>query len=117
MAEQTTKKMNVMQLTFIVTINMMGSGIIMLPTNMAKIGAISLTSWIVTALGSMAMAWGFAQAGIYNQRPGGLAAYAQDAYARPATSRRSFSISCRLRSRTSQSRHRRSVIWAGSSRR
>ena len=80
MAETPQKKMNVVQLTFIVTINMMGSGIIMLPTNMAKIGAISLLSWIVTALGSMAMAWGFAQAGIYNQRPGGLAAYAEDAY-------------------------------------
>src|SRR6476646_8756266 len=74
------KKMNLMQLTFIVAVNMMGSGIIMLPTNMAKVGAISLLSWIVTALGSMAMAYGFAQAGIYNQRPGGLAAYAEDAY-------------------------------------
>ena len=80
MAGQTPKKMNVVQLTFIVTINMMGSGIIMLPTNMAKVGAISLLSWVVTALGSMAMAYGFAQAGIYNQRPGGLAAYAEDAY-------------------------------------
>ena len=74
------KKMNVVQLTFLVTVNMMGSGIIMLPTNMAKVGAISLLSWIVTAVGSMAMAWGFAQAGIYNQRPGGLAAYGEDAY-------------------------------------
>ena len=80
MAETPQKKMNVVQLTFIVTINMMGSGIIMLPTNMAKVGAISLLSWVVTALGSMAMAWGFAQAGIYNHRPGGLAAYAEDAY-------------------------------------
>jgi putrescine:ornithine antiporter len=80
MADTSQKKMNVVQLTFIVTVNMMGSGIIMLPTNMAKVGAISLLSWIVTALGSMAMAWGFAQAGIYNQRPGGLAAYAEDAY-------------------------------------
>ena len=80
MAGQTPKKMNVVQLTFIVTVNMMGSGIIMLPTNMAKVGAISLLSWVVTALGSMAMAYGFAQAGIYNQRPGGLAAYAEDAY-------------------------------------
>src|SRR5215470_16096194 len=80
MADQSTKKMNVVQLTFLVTVNMMGSGIIMLPTNMAKVGAISLLSWVVTALGSMAMAWGFAQAGIYNQRPGGLAAYAEDAY-------------------------------------
>jgi putrescine:ornithine antiporter len=80
MAETSQKKMNVVQLTFIVTVNMMGSGIIMLPTNMAKVGAISLLSWIVTALGSVAMAWGFAQAGIYNQRPGGMAAYAEDAY-------------------------------------
>ena len=80
MADAPQKKMNVVQLTFIVTVNMMGSGIIMLPTNMAKVGAISLLSWIVTALGSMAMAWGFAQAGIYNQRPGGLAAYAEDGY-------------------------------------
>ncbi|CAB3801015.1 Putrescine transporter PotE [Paraburkholderia ultramafica] len=77
------KKMNVVQLTFIVTVNMMGSGIIMLPTNMAKVGAISLLSWVVTALGSMAIAYGFAQAGILNQRAGGMAAYAEDAYGKP----------------------------------
>ena len=76
----TAKKMSMMQLTVVVAVNMMGSGIIMLPTNMAKVGAISLLSWIVTALGSMAIAYGFAQAGIYNQRPGGMAAYAEDAY-------------------------------------
>lgn len=77
---QPQKKMNVVQLTFIVMVNMMGSGIIMLPSNMAQVGAISLLSWIVTALGSLAIAWGFAQAGIFNQRPGGLAAYAEDGY-------------------------------------
>ena len=81
MAEQPqAKRMNLIQLTFIVAVNMMGSGIIMLPTNMAKVGAISLLSWIVTALGSMAIAYGFAQAGLYNQRPGGMSAYAEDAY-------------------------------------
>ena len=37
---QPKKKMNLVQLTFIVAVNMMGSGIIMLPTNMAKLGAI-----------------------------------------------------------------------------
>jgi putrescine:ornithine antiporter len=76
------KKMNLMQLTFIVAVNMMGSGIIMLPTNMAQVGAISLLSWLVTAVGSMAIAYGFAQAGIFNQRPGGMAAYAEDAYSK-----------------------------------
>jgi putrescine:ornithine antiporter len=81
MAEQPqAKKMNLIQLTFIVAVNMMGSGIIMLPTNMAKVGAISLLSWIVTAIGSMAIAYGFAQAGLFNQRQGGMAAYAEDAY-------------------------------------
>jgi putrescine:ornithine antiporter len=72
--------MNLVQLTFIVAVNMMGSGIIMLPTNMARVGAISLLSWVVTAVGSMAIAYGFAQAGIFNQRSGGMASYAEDAY-------------------------------------
>jgi hypothetical protein len=80
---QEQKKMNLVQLTFLVAVNMMGSGIIMLPTNMAKVGAISLLSWIVTALGSMAIAYGFAQAGLFNQRPGGMSAYAEDAYGKP----------------------------------
>jgi putrescine:ornithine antiporter len=84
MADTTApKKMNLIQLTFIVAVNMMGSGIIMLPANMAQVGAISLLSWIVTALGSMAIAYGFAQAGLFNQRPGGMSAYAEDAYGKP----------------------------------
>src|SRR6187549_2670269 len=77
---ESPKKMSLMQLTMLVAVNMMGSGIIMLPTNMAKVGAISLLSWGVTALGSMAIAYGFAQAGLLNSRAGGMAAYAEDAY-------------------------------------
>src|SRR6516165_3344649 len=77
---ETPKKMSLVQLTVIVAVNMMGSGIIMLPTNMAQVGAISLLSWIVTAIGSMAIAYGFAQAGVLNQRAGGMSAYAEEAY-------------------------------------
>jgi putrescine:ornithine antiporter len=77
---QEQRKMNLTQLTFIVAVNMMGSGIIMLPANMAQVGAISLLSWLVTAIGSLALAYGFAQAGLLNQRAGGMAAYAEDAY-------------------------------------
>ena len=76
----TPKKMSLIQLTVLVAVNMMGSGIIMLPTNMAQVGAISLLSWGVTAVGSMAIAYGFAQAGLFNQREGGMSAYAEDAY-------------------------------------
>src|SRR5438094_5549314 len=77
---ESKKKMTLIQLTVIVAVNMMGSGIIMLPANMAKVGAISLLSWGVTALGSMAIAYGFAQAGLFNQKPGGMSAYAEDAH-------------------------------------
>src|SRR5207245_883838 len=41
---------------------------------------ISLLSWIVTGVGSMAIAYGFAQAGVLNQRPGWMSAYAEEAY-------------------------------------
>src|SRR6201990_1437453 len=78
-----TKKMSLVQLTGLVAVNMMGSGIIMLPANMARVGAISLLSWAVTAVGSLALAWGSAQAGVLNQRPGGMAAYSEDAYGKP----------------------------------
>ena len=74
------KKMNLMQLTVLVAVNMMGSGIIMLPTNMAQVGAISLLSWIVTAVGSMAIAYGFAQAGVLDARAGGMSRYAEEAH-------------------------------------
>ena len=61
---ETKKKMNVVQLTFMVAVNMMGSGIIMLPANMAGVGAISLLSGVGPAVGSMALADGVAHAGI-----------------------------------------------------
>jgi len=74
------KKMTLLQLTVLVAVNMMGSGIIMLPTNMAQVGAISLLSWVVTAVGSMAIAYGFAQAGVLDSRPGGMSRYAEEAH-------------------------------------
>lgn len=53
-------KMSVMQLTLLTALNMMGSGIIMLPTKLAEIGTFSILSWLVTATGSTAMAYAFA---------------------------------------------------------
>jgi len=58
-----SKKMSLLGLTTLVAINMMGSGIIMLPASMAQLGAISLLSWVVTALGSMAIATASLNAG------------------------------------------------------
>lgn len=73
-------KMGLTGLTTLVAVNMMGSGIIMLPANMAQIGAISLLSWIVTAVASMAIAYCFAQLGVLCPRTGGMSAYTEEAH-------------------------------------
>ena len=46
-----SNKIGVVQLTILTMVNMMGSGIIMLPTKLAEIGTISIVSWLVTAVG------------------------------------------------------------------
>ena len=46
-------KMSVLQLTILTAVNMMGSGIIMLPTKLAQVGSLSIVSWLITAVGSM----------------------------------------------------------------
>lgn len=82
--EGSGKKMTLTGLTTLVAVNMMGSGIIMLPTSMAQLGAISLLSWAVTAVGSMAIAYCFAQCGIYCTRSGGMSAYTEEAHGKSA---------------------------------
>lgn len=74
------KKMSLMGLTTLVAVNMMGSGIIMLPASMAQLGGISLLSWVITAVGSMAIAYSFAQLGVICNRSGGMSAYAEEAH-------------------------------------
>lgn len=74
--------MTLVGLTTLVTVNMMGSGIIMLPTSMAQLGAVSLLSWVVTAIGSMAIAYSFTQCGVFCNRSGGLSAYTEEAHAK-----------------------------------
>ncbi|MFD2176819.1 putrescine-ornithine antiporter [Veronia pacifica] len=73
-------KMGLIGLTTIVTVNMMGSGVIMLPASLAQTGAISLLSWLVTAMGAMCIAYAFAKCGMYCTRDGGMSAYADEAH-------------------------------------
>ena len=85
-----SKKMTLMGLTTLVAVNMMGSGIIMLPASMAQIGAISLLSWLVTAVGSMAIAYSFAQLGVLCPRSGGMSAYSEEAHGKSSYFMASF---------------------------
>ncbi|UBB18896.1 putrescine-ornithine antiporter [Comamonas odontotermitis] len=77
-----TKKMTVVQLTMLTVVNMLGSGIVLLPTKLAQVGAISILSWLVTATGSLALAYAFAQCGMLSRKSGGMGGYAEYAFGR-----------------------------------
>ncbi len=76
----TQNKMNVWQLTILTAVNMMGSGIILLPSKLAEVGTISIFSWIITAGGSLALAYAFARCGMLSRKPGGMGGYAEYAF-------------------------------------
>lgn len=76
------KKMSVVQLTVLTAVNMLGSGIVMLPSKLAQVGTISIFSWVVTALGSLALAYAFAKCGRFSRKAGGMGGYAEYAFGR-----------------------------------
>ncbi|WP_336218626.1 putrescine-ornithine antiporter [Citrobacter amalonaticus] len=73
-------KMGVVHLTILTAVNMLGSGIIMLPTKLAEVGTLSILSWLVTALGSLALAWAFSKCGLFSTKSGGMGGYAEYAF-------------------------------------
>ena len=72
-----SNKIGVVQLTILTMVNMMGSGVIMSLTTLAEIGTISIVSWLVTAVGSTALAYAFAQCGMFSRKSGGMGGYAE----------------------------------------
>ena len=74
---QSSNKMSVLQLTILTAVNMMGSGIIMLPTKLAQVGSLSIVSWLITAVGSMCLAYAFAKCGMYSKKGGGMGGFAE----------------------------------------
>ncbi|MCF6766984.1 amino acid permease [Thiotrichales bacterium 19S11-10] len=60
----------------IVAGNMMGSGIALLPSNLAAIGSLTFISWIIASIGAIALAFVFARLGSENPQEGGPVAYA-----------------------------------------
>ncbi len=76
----TQNKMTVTQLTILTAVNMMGSGIILLPAKLAQVGTISIFSWLITAGGSLALAYAFARCGMLSRKPGGMGGYAEYAF-------------------------------------
>jgi amino acid transporter len=70
--------MGLSALTVLVTLNMMGSGIFLLPSSLASVGSISIFGWLVSTAGSLALAVTFSKLGFLCPKEGGLYAYARD---------------------------------------
>ncbi len=72
----TKNKLGVFACSAIVAGNMMGSGIALLPANLASIGSLTFISWIIAAIGAIGLAFVFAKLSATNPQEGGPVAYA-----------------------------------------
>lgn len=74
------RKLGLTAATLMVAGNMMGSGVFMLPANLAAIGSISLIGWLISTFGAVMLALVFAKLANINPAAGGLYAYARNAF-------------------------------------
>lgn len=80
MTTSNKNKMGLFALILVTASNMMGSGVFLLPTNMGKIGPISIWGWIITIAGCACLALVFIKTNFLNPKTGGIVAFANDAF-------------------------------------
>ncbi len=71
-------KMSLVQATMCVAGNMVGTGLFLLPVNLAQVGGIAIFGWIIATVGVAALGLVFAKLGELNPQQGGPYAYARD---------------------------------------
>lgn len=77
---QATNKMGLVPATLMVAGNMMGSGVFMLPANLATVGGIAFFGWLITIVGAVSLALVFAKLAALNPAAGGPYAYTRMAF-------------------------------------
>ena len=71
-------KMSLLQATMLVAGNMIGTGVFLLPVNLASVGSIAILGWVVATAGAAALGLVFAKLGELDPQEGGPYAYARD---------------------------------------
>jgi arginine:agmatine antiporter len=72
------RKMSLPQATMLVAGNMIGTGVFLLPVNLAQVGGIAIFGWLVATAGVAALGLVFAKLGELDPQEGGPYAYARD---------------------------------------
>ena len=72
------RKMSLPQATMFVAGNMIGTGVFLLPVNLAQVGSISIFGWMIATVGVAALGLAFAKLGELDPQQGGPYAYARD---------------------------------------
>lgn len=70
--------MSLTQATMLVAGNMIGTGVFLLPVNLAQVGGIAIFGWLIATVGVAALGLAFAKLGELNPQQGGPYAYARD---------------------------------------
>jgi len=70
--------MSLPQATMLVAGNMIGTGVFLLPVNLAQVGSIAIFGWVIATIGVAALGIVFAKLGELNPQTGGPYAYARD---------------------------------------
>jgi arginine:agmatine antiporter len=70
--------MSLLQATMLVAGNMIGTGLFLLPVNLAQVGGIAIFGWLIATIGVAALGLVFAKLGQLNPQQGGPYAYARD---------------------------------------
>ncbi len=75
---QSGRKMSLTQATMLVAGNMVGTGLFLLPVNLAQVGGIAIFGWVIATVGVAGLGLVFAKLGELNPQQGGPYAYARD---------------------------------------
>jgi arginine:agmatine antiporter len=70
--------MSLPQATMLVAGNMIGTGVFLLPVNLAQVGSIAIFGWVIATVGVAALGLAFAKLGELDPQEGGPYAYARD---------------------------------------
>lgn len=72
------RKMSLTQATMLVAGNMVGTGLFLLPVNLAQVGGIAIFGWVIATVGVAGLGLVFAKLGQLDPQQGGPYAYARD---------------------------------------